>query len=282
MAVDILDTHQHLIYPDRFGYAWTEGIPALTGAFTYTDYLAAAGDGGIAQTLFMEVDVDDPAWREETRFFSDMARDPATLLAGVIANGRPEHTGFDDWLDAVADMEVVGIRRICHTSPDELSQGDTFVASVRKLADRNLTFDLCFLERQLPLAAALARACPDTKFVLDHCGVPTVAAGDLDPWRQHIRDLAALPNVACKISGITAYANPGEGTLNTVRPWLEHCVESFGWDRVVWGSDWPVCNLNSDLATWIAISREFVAGEDEANQQKLFHANAARIYGVGG
>jgi predicted TIM-barrel fold metal-dependent hydrolase len=100
----------------------------------------------------------------------------------------------------------------------------------------------------LDVAAELAGSCEDVQFVLDHCGVPDIASGAMDPRREQIRGLAAMPNVACKTSGVTAYAKPDEGTIDVVRPWIEHCLECFGWDRIIWRSDWLVCNINAGLA----------------------------------
>ncbi len=279
--MDILDTHQHLIYPDRFGYPWTDEIEALAGRrFHYEDYRELAAGTGITNTLFMEADAED--WQAETDEVLAMVDNPATIISGVIANCRPEDPGFDAWLDTIANRPVVGLRRILHVMPDELSQDEAFRANLRKLSGRGLTFDLCFLGRQLGIAAELARSCENVQFVLDHCGVPDIASGSLDPWRDQIRALAAMPNVACKISGVTAYAKPGDGTINVVRPWVEHCIECFGWDRVIWGSDWPVCNINAGLVEWVAISRDIVSGEDPSNQAKLFRNNAIDIYGLGG
>jgi predicted TIM-barrel fold metal-dependent hydrolase len=166
--------------------------------------------------------------------------------------------------------------------PDELSQHPRFAENVRRLEQYGLTFDLCFLARQLPLAVSLARRCPGVQFILDHCGVPDITGGALDPWRKNIRTLADLPNVACKISGVLAYCSPGEATAESVRPYVDHCLDYFGWDRVVWGGDWPVCNMTSDLKTWVDASRELVAGADPRDQQKLFSKNAERIYGLAG
>ena len=143
-----------------------------------------------------------------------------------------------------------------------------------------LTFDLCFTWKQLPIARELVEKCPDVQFILDHCGVPDIASGRLDPWRGSMRDLAALPNVACKISGVLAYCNPGNASTEAVRPYVEHSIECFGWDRVVWGGDWPVCTMTSSLRQWVATSREIVGGASEDEQQKLFNRNAARIYGL--
>jgi predicted TIM-barrel fold metal-dependent hydrolase len=162
--------------------------------------------------------------------------------------------------------------------PDEFSSQPRFVENVRRLGPLGLTFDLCFLSRQLPYALALVRACPDVRFILDHCGVPDIQGEGLDPWRARIRELAAEPNVACKISGVVAYCAPGVDLAATVRPYILHAIESFGWDRVVWGGDWPVCTLGSTLSRWVEISRELVADCSPSEQARLFHANAERIY----
>ncbi|MGI9505374.1 MAG: amidohydrolase family protein, partial [Geminicoccaceae bacterium] len=118
------------------------------------------------------------------------------------------------------------------------------------------------------------------QLILDHCGVPDIKGGDDASWRAGIKMLSGFPNVACKISGITAYSAPGSVTLDTLRPYIEHCIDCFGWDRVVWGSDWPVCNINSSIQEWMAISKAVVAGEDRSNQEKLFRSNAIRLYGL--
>jgi predicted TIM-barrel fold metal-dependent hydrolase len=271
----ITDTHQHLVYPEKFRYSWTDGIPQLKGrAFRYEDYLAAIAGTGISQAVFMETSPDDPQWLEEARFACGLN------VAGVIAGCRPERADFETQVDRLRHRKFVGLRRILHVMPDELSQSERFVNNVRLLESYRLTFDLCFLARQLPLAIALAQKCPNVQLILDHCGVPDIAGNALDPWREQIRQLAKLPNVACKISGVIAYCQPGQATAAAVRPFVEHCLEQFGWDRVVWGSDWPVCLMTSTLADWVRISRELVAKENESNQRKLFSENAARIYRV--
>lgn len=286
MSIPILDCHQHLIYPDRYPYSWTDGIAELSGrAFTYEDYLAGIEGQGEVRAIFMETAPDDPDWRAESRFVMDLADRPGSLIEGLVLNCRPEfEEDFDAYVESVRHDKLVGFRRILHVMPDELSQQASFVQNVRKLAKHALTFDLCLLARQLPLGAELARKCPEVQFVLDHCGVPNISGGELDPWRNHIRELAHCDNIACKISGVLAYCAPGTpgsaGSANaeTVRPYVEHCIECFGWDRVVWGSDWPVVCMTSDLPTWIDISRELVSAESEDHQHRLFHRNAERIY----
>jgi len=281
-AIPIIDTHQHLIYPERYSYSWTAGLPQLAGkGFRYDDYLMAIEGTGVRRTIFMESGADDPHWQEETRFVHTLAGTPGSLIAGIIANCRPEEErGFETYVESALSPKLVGLRRILHTEPDELSQRACFRSNLRLLEKYELTFDLCVLARQLPLATKLAEKCPNVQFVLDHCGVPDVASGEIDSWRRSITEIATLPNVACKISGVLAYCAPGQATLAAVRPYLEHCLEQFGWDRVVWGSDWPVCTITSDLRTWVDVTLKIISAADESNRRKLLHGNAIRIYGL--
>jgi predicted TIM-barrel fold metal-dependent hydrolase len=117
------------------------------------------------------------------------------------------------------------------------------------------------------------------QFILDHCGVPDVAGRGLDPWRASITEIAKLPNVAAKISGIVAYAGP-DWTVDDLRPFVEHIIESFGWDRIVWGSDHPVVTLTGSLTRWVDATSEIIAGASDAEKAKLWHGNAERIYGI--
>lgn len=274
MPIEIVDTHLHLVYRDRFSYPWLSGVPPLDRDFTLETYRPQAEHCGIVQSIHMEVDVAEADQTRETDFVT--ALDGPVVAA--IASCRPESTDFPAQIERIAaNPKVKGLRRILHTSPDALSQAPIFAENLKRLAAHCLSFDLCVLARQLPLALQIARACPDVQFILDHCGVPQVKERALDPWRAGIRTLAAEPNVACKVSGIVAYANT-DWTASDLRPFVEHVIESFGWDRVVWGSDWPVCTLTADLGRWVAATRTLIAGESEDNQAKLLNGNARRIY----
>ncbi|WP_055046370.1 amidohydrolase family protein [Devosia sp. A16] len=272
----IIDTHLHLVHMDRFTYPWLEGGGALNRAWPAEAYAAEARELGIEAALHMEVDVAEPDMEAETRH----ALDVHPLVVGAIAACRPESPDFPAYLDRLAALKGVrGFRRILHTSPDELSRGELFRSNLRRLADKHLPFDLCVLGKQLPVGRELVESCPEVQFVLDHCGIPDVAAKALDPWRREIAALAALPNVAAKISGIVAYAGP-DWTAADLRPFVDHIIECFGWDRVVWGSDYPVLTLTADLTRWVNASREIVAGASPDEQAKLFHRNAERIYRI--
>ena len=191
---------------------------------------------------------------------------------------HPESETFGDELERLLTIGgVKGIRRLLQSDPNKLSQSEMFRSNVQRLADHSLTFDLCVQARQLPVARALAAACPDVQFVLDHCGNPLIASGDIAQWRRDVAALAELPNVAGKVSGIVNHA-PKVWNAETLRPVLEHVIESFGWDRVVWGSDRPVCVPNAGLTRWVEATKAIVAGASESEQERLFATNAERIY----
>lgn len=274
MRMPIIDTHLHLIDQSRLHYPWLRDVPALNRSFSVEEYWSEAGPLGISAALHMEVDVAEEEQERETAFVLGLG--PPVVAA--IAAARPEDPRFAAQLERLAGTPAIrGLRRILHTAPDDLGRRPIFVENLRRLARHDLSFDLCVLARQLPIAIAIARACPDVRFVLDHCGVPAVAERALSPWAEDIRRIAELPNVACKISGVVAYAGPAWTTAD-LRPFIEHCIESFGWDRVVWGSDWPVCTLTADLTRWVQASRALTAACSDSETERLFSRNAKRIY----
>lgn len=276
----IVDTHQHLIYTSRFGYDWTKGIPVLSGReFTLEDYEGLAKAAGITHAIFMEAAPNDADYQEEGRFALGLAAQAGNLMRATIVGCRPEiDAGFDAWLEETSGPLNVGYRRALHVVPDEVSKQPGFRANVRKIGARSKTFDLCVTQAQLPIGRDLARACDNTQFILNHCGVPAIAAGTHAAWAAAIDELAALPNVACKISGVVAYCAPEQDPEPAIRPYVEHCVEAFGIDRVVWGGDWPVVDLRMTLPEWTAIAQRITSGLDSADREKLFSVNAIRLY----
>lgn len=275
--MDRIDTHLHLLYPDRFTYDWVREVPALGGAFTIEDY-AAVEAAPVSQAIFMEVDVAFEQAAAESAFFCALAEDPTNRLAGVIAACRPEHDGFETYLELTAHPRLVGYRRVLHTQPDELSTTRQFRENIARIGTAGLTFDLCVQARQHTQTIELIDACPGTQFVLDHCGNPPLASGDLSAWRASLQEIAKRPNVVCKVSGIIVNVGPGEITADTLRPAIEHTIETFGWDRVLWGSDWPVCNLTAGLPTWNSLLDEILSGCTTEQLTALYQRNAARVY----
>jgi L-fuconolactonase len=166
------------------------------------------------------------------------------------------------------------------------------VLGVQRLGELGLSFDLCMRPGELLDAARLAQLCPDTRFILDHCGNAdpkafsrTLGLDDLpaehdaETWRRDLASVAARPNVVCKISGIVARA-PRDWHVEQLAPIVVHCLECFGSKRVMFGSDWPVCRLRATLRQWVEALRQIVADRPEIQQRQLFQDNAERYYGL--
>lgn len=275
----IVDTHQHLWDLHLFRYAWLQQLPDLNRSFRMNDYLAATNGLAIEKSVHLEADVDEPFMLDETMHLLRLADCADNSLEGVVACGRPESKEFKTYVEKIAGHpKLRGIRRVLHTRPDDVGQGETFIENVSSLAGYGLSFDICVLARQLPIAIRLVSQCPDVTFVLDHCGIPQVRDEVLDPWRSLIREIAKFPNVFCKISGLIAYADPNNWTAEDLRPYVDHAIECFGWDRVMFGSDWPVCTLSASYRQWVDVLLSLTRSAGEANQKKLFHDNAIRVY----
>lgn len=276
-----IDTHLHLIDQSKLAYAWLSDAGDLNRDFTYAEYAQEARRLGIEAALHMEVDVATGDIEVETEMVRSLAVSDGDLIAGVIAACRPEELGFPAYLEKCeADSFVKGFRRVLHVVPDDISEQVLFRDNLKRMAGSRLTFDICMLARQQPLAVALIDNAPGVRFVLDHCGVPDIVSGDFETWKRGIAEIARRPNVSAKVSGIIAYADPRAWTVDTIRPYAEHIVSSFGWERVVWGSDWPVCRRGGGLSTWVGATQAIFANCSADEREKLYRGNARRIWNL--
>ena len=282
----LFDTHVHLIDRNRLSYPWLTDVPALNKDASYADYVRQCRQLGIEQSLHMEVDVAENDMENESEFIKELmdsadSRVSGHQLAGAIAACRPEQAEFPAYLERqMARPWIKGFRRVLHVVDDELSRSERFRSNISLLSDSGHVFDICARADQLPAMAELIDACPDVQFVLDHCGVPNVKDAALDPWRASISDIAQRPNVAGKISGVIAYGNGLDWCIDDIRPFVEHTFEAFGAERVVWGSDSPVCTLGGPLASWVAATRQLFAGVSSSERAAFFYKNAKRIWRV--
>ena len=277
--IKLLDTHQHLVYRDVANYSWAKDIPPLaTDNFTVENYLKLTEGLGIGGTLFMETGVDDPDYQNEAKYVQKLSDNPNNGIKGLIVSIRPEDDSFDAWFNETLQMNVSGYRRILHVMPDETSQTQIFRDNVKKIGKAGKPFDICYLPTQLSIAYDFAKDCQEVNLVLNHCGVPSIAAGEIDQWGKDIKKLAELPNVYCKLSGLMAYCAPGTSSQETIQPYVDHVLETFGPNRMVWGSDWPVVNLGKGIQEWISVTRNILSKLSDSEAQAIANANAQKIY----
>ncbi|WP_368517164.1 amidohydrolase [Rhizobium sp.] len=277
----LFDSHLHIVDRQKLAYPWLAEAGSLDRDSLYEDYAREAKRLGITDTLHMEVDVAEDDIERESDYVKGLSREPGSLLRGAIAACRPESTNFPAYLERVlADPFVKGFRRVLHVVPDDVSEGSLFRENLKRLGNTRLTFDLCVLPHQMSKALALIDLNPNVRFVLDHCGVPAVKDGFSESWAAGITEAAKRPNVIVKISGVIAYADPDNWTPEMLRPFVEHCIASFGWDRVIWGSDWPVCTLGGNLSTWVAATHALMQGVSSDERNRLYHLNAKRLWSL--
>ncbi|QDY71502.1 amidohydrolase family protein [Qingshengfaniella alkalisoli] len=275
----IIDTHLHLVNRSRLTYPWLANAGSLNADWSLESYGAEARRVGIIKALHMEVDVAENDIGNENTWVAELSQQEQSLICGIISACRPEGDGFAAQVErAKDDILIKGFRRVLHVIPDEVSKSTKFINNIRRLSGTGLTFDLCLRADQLKLGMALVDAAPDVSFVLDHCGVPDIAGEQFLPWRNDMADFARRDNVTAKVSGIIAYTRTEQWVLNDLAPYVQHVVDSFGFDRLVWGGDWPVCTLGGGLSTWVAASQALLAGATHEERAKLFSGNASRIW----
>ena len=280
--MQIVDTHQHLWDLDKLPYSWTANQPKLNRSFRMEDYLAATKGIEIVKSVHVEADIDEEFIADETRYILELSERDDNPLSGVVANARPEYDDFrDSLLPFAKHPNLKGIRRLLQSEPDELSTTTTFRESIRSLEEFGLSFDICVRDHQLPVAIQLVKDCPNVRFILDHCGNPDIKNRNYDFWRERIIEIADLPNVVIKVSGIVVNTDVEHWTVEDLRPAVEHVIASFGWDRVMFGSDWPVCTLAASYRQWFDALNFLVKDASEENRRKLFKENAERVYRLG-
>ena len=276
----LIDSHVHFWDPARLPYLWLAGVPALNRRHALEEFRAACGPVAVAKMVFVQCGCADA--EAEVRWVASLAQiDPR--IRGIVAHAPLEKGAAVEpalaWL--AAQPLVKGVRRLLQDERDDaFCLRPDFVRGVQALHAHGLSFDLCIYHRQLANVIKLVRQCPDVSFVLDHIGKPAIKAGTLDPWRAELRELAQLENVWCKLSGMVTEADHAAWKPADVRPYIDHAVECFGFDRVMFGGDWPVSTRASDYPRWVATLDEALRGCTTDQLQRLYLRNAEKFYRV--
>jgi predicted TIM-barrel fold metal-dependent hydrolase len=188
-------------------------------------------------------------------------------------------------------VHIKGIRYFFESGEEVLSQ--RVIKNLQYLGAIKKSFDVVVPPKWLSQANELIKLCPDTRFIIDHCGNadpkafyppekprPSPPEHDPEQWRKDIAEIALHPNVVCKISGIVSRVRNNPVDAEDVAPIINHCLDSFGPDRVMFAGDWPVCLKNMPLASWVNLLKQVVQSRSETDQRKLFYENAARFYQI--
>lgn len=274
----IIDAHHHLWKFNEEDYGWMDDSMAILRR----DYLPA-DLGGLLQGAGVEgtVVVQARQTAEETGWLLGMAG-RYNFIKGVVGWVDLRSQGLDEQLDEfTGNSRLVGVRHVIQDEPDEdFMLGKAFLQGIEKLAQHNLSYDLLIFPKHLKNTVELVRMFPEQRFVLDHMAKPFIRDGIMDPWRQDMEALAALPNVWCKISGMVNEADLKNWKYEDFVPYLDVVAEAFGTDRLMLGSDWPVCCLAGEYHEILAIPRRYFEDMDPAQQEKIFRSNAIECYNL--
>lgn len=278
----IVDAHLHVYDPARLSYPWMKDVPVLDEAHTPERFFAATGGVEVEAAVFVEVDAAPGLHLEEARFVEEAAA-AEPRIRGMVASMPLEDgaAAVERDLDAYAAMPLArGVRRLIERRLDRPGWAlrEPFVEAVRSLPRWDLSFDLCVKHPQLGEATELVRRCPETRFALDHIAKPGIREGLTEPWRSELAALAREPNVWCKISGVATEADHAAWTEREVAPYVAHALDCFGVERAMFGGDWPVSELATDYARWVAVVDQVAAGASEAEKRRLFRDTAIDFY----
>ena len=281
-SLPLVDTHLHIWNLDRLRYPWLASAPLLNKNHLIEDYRRACGPVQVAKMVFLQCECDFALFQEEADWVTEVAAvDPR--IRGIVPWAPLEKgdAAEADLARLASNPLIKGIRRIIQFEADqEFCLRPDFVRGVQLLPRHGLSFDLCINHRQLANTLKLVRQCPNVKFIMDHIAKPDIKACLLDPWRAEMRELAALPNVWCKMSGLVTEADFQKWTAADLRPYINHVIDCFGFDRVIFGGDWPVSTQATDYPRWVATLDDALKGASPDELHKLYVRNAEAFYRV--
>jgi L-fuconolactonase len=279
----IIDTHLHLWDPRLIRYPWLDENVWLNRTCLLEDYRAATGSVPVEAMVFVQCEAEFSAFEREAAWASDQAKlDPRIL--GLVA-WAPLEKGRDVSveLERLKRYEILrGIRRIIQFEPDpDFCLRPDFIEGIRTLKHFDLSFEICIDHRHLANVVTLAQRVPDVPMILDHIGKPAIKARKMTPWAAELRALARCPNVVCKISGVATEADHRTWHANQLKPYIDVAIEAFGFDRILFGGDWPVSTQAIRFEHWVSALDDILTGVCEVDQRKFWRDNAVRVYRLG-
>lgn len=291
----VIDTHLHIWNLEQFSLPWLNGLgEPLEKSYSEEDYLnelKGNADYQVEKAVYIEVDVAQDQKQQEAEFIIGKCRSQESIIMAAVISGNVSDPDFPAYLDMYKGSPIRGIRQVLHV--DEAPRGmclkTEFIRGIRELGERQLVFEACMRTPELADLCELAKQCPNTTIIMDHMGnidaaligkdAPTKEEKQVaDEWIRNMEELAKCPNVICKVSGL----NPaGEWDADLFRSAVNTVLDLFGEDRVIYASNYPVCQAFTGMLPWLKALDEITRERGERFRNKLFYENALRIYGRG-
>ncbi len=272
----VVDSHQHFWDLSRLDYSWMpEDESPLRRDFLPADLRPLIADAGVDRSVIVQAHQS----MDETYWLLDLA-DETDFVAGVVAWVDLADPNVGATLDKLTERRYFcGVRHLWH---DEADLGwvvrPDIVRGLRELAARGIAYDLLSRPPHLPFIPQLLKGVPDLRTVVDHISKPLIAEGEIEPWSTDLARVAENPTVMCKVSGIVTEADHENWTPDDLRPYVERVVELFGYDRLMFGSDWPVCTQAATYGQVVSAYREVLGPLSDTDRDAVFGGNAACFY----
>ena len=275
-----IDSHHHLWDLAKYPYDWMVGeeMKPIRRNFEVRDLQSAIAGTGIEKTVLVHA----TTTHDETYDMLELADSNSTIIAVVgwlDIHSLESIAECEKYLQAKGGSYLKGIRDIAQDHPDSnyLAKPET-IANVQKLGALGITYDLLTKTPELAAAIKLVRACPDVQFVMDHISKPYIAKKEMEPWKTLITELATFPNVSCKVSGLVTEANWKEWQAKDFKPYVDHIIEIFTPQRLMFGSDWPVANLGGTYAEIVVLAEALTSGLTPSESEFFWHKTATAAY----
>jgi len=281
--VPVVDTHVHLWDVDRdCSPPWLVDYPLLNRSFLLEDYNAATEGIEVDTLVFVECEVGPGRCIEEAKWVASLSQEDPRIK-GVIPWAPLENgEGARSVLEELKGIrQVKGIRRLIQFEKDpEFCVRSDFIKGLQLLPEYDLRFDICISHHQLPNTIEMVRQCPETVFILDHMAKPDIKNSVLEPWSRSIRILSESDHVFCKVSGLITEGDEENWKREDIKPYIDHVINCFGFDRLLFGGDWPVVNMAGAYPQWFEALEWALSGCSKSELQKLFCDNAKKAYGL--
>jgi L-fuconolactonase len=271
-----IDAHHHLWRYNAAEYGWLdEGMRELHRDFLPKDLIVELAKAGIDGTVAVQA----RQTLDETRWLLDQA-EASEAIRGVVGWASIAGEEFPGIMEEFEHRpKLKGLRHVIQDEPDEnYILRANFNSGILAMQGSGLVYDILIYERHLPQTIEFVDEYPEQVFVLDHAAKPRIGAGILEPWTENLRELALRQNVWCKVSGLATEADWKNWNIDTLRPYLDVIVDAFGANRLMVGSDWPVCLVATQYGQWFELLRSYFAGFSGSEQDAIFGGTAIEVY----
>jgi L-fuconolactonase len=275
-----IDSHHHIWDLSVRDQEWIVGgaMQPLRRNFSISDLEEVSSTSRMDKTILVQT-VTDYTETPELLKIAQSEQLVGAVVGWLKIDAQDAIEHLHRYLDLPGAEYLKGIRDIAqdHPDPNYLAKPET-ISNVRKLGELGITYDLLTKVPELPAAIKLVSACPDVQFVMDHISKPRIAKQEIEPWKTLMSELASFPNVLCKVSGLVTEANWKEWQVKDFKPYVDHVIEIFTPQRLMFGSDWPVANLGGTYSEIVRLAEDLTSGLSPSESESFWHRTASAAY----